>query len=187
MEFFLLLLYKPKQKNMIALYILAGIIVVVILLIILAPTDFKIECQTTVNKPKDEVFAYLKSLKNQDNWSTWNLKDPNMKKNFKGTDATVGCVSAWDSTDKNVGKGEQEIIKITEGERVDFELRFEKPMKVTHHAYLSAIAKNGSTEVAWGFTGKSKRPMNVMSLLAKGMIVKSFNEGLLNLKTILEK
>jgi hypothetical protein len=38
--------------------------------------------------------------------------DPNMKKTYTGTDAEVGFISAWESTDKNVGVGEQEIKKI---------------------------------------------------------------------------
>lgn len=54
--------------------------------------------------------------------------DPNMKKDFRGTDGTVGFVYAWDGN-KKAGKGEQEIKKITEGERVDVEVRFEKPLK----------------------------------------------------------
>ena len=51
--------------------------------------------------------------------------DPDMKKTYRGTDGTVGFVSAWDSEKDDVGKGEQEIIKITDGERIDYELRFQ--------------------------------------------------------------
>lgn len=173
---------------MIVLYLISGIVLPILLLVLFLPTDLNLERNILINKSKDEVFAYLKSLKNQDNWSTWNLKDPNMKKKFKGTDCTIGFVAAWDSTDKNVGKGEQEIIKITEGERMDFELRFEKPMKATNNAFLTMKnSGNNSTTVSWGFSGVSKRPMNVMSWLMKGMITKSFDEGLSNLKKILEK
>lgn len=173
---------------MIALYILGGLAVFVAGLVAVAPTDFKMEREIIVNKPKAEVFSYLRSLKNQDKWSTWNLKDPNMKKDFRGTDETVGFVAAWDSTDKNVGKGEQEIKKITEGERMDFELRFEKPMKATNNAYLTTTAIDpNKTKVVWGFSGVSKRPMNVMSLMMKGMMTKAFDEGLSNMKKILEK
>jgi uncharacterized protein YndB with AHSA1/START domain len=173
---------------MIALYIVAGIILFIILLVLIAPTDFKMEREIVINKPKDEVFAYLKSLKNQDKWSVWSMKDPNMKKEYRGTDETAGFVSAWDSEDKNVGKGEQEIKKIVEGERVDFELRFEKPMKATNYASLhTRTSGNNQTNVAWSFSGKSTRPMNVMSLLMKGMLQKAFDQGLANLKNNLEK
>ena len=57
-----------------------------------------------------------------------------MKIETHGTDGTPGFVSAWNSTSNEVGEGEQEIKKITEGERVDTELRFKRPFetKATH-------------------------------------------------------
>lgn len=172
---------------MIALYIIGGIVLFIVLLVLVAPTDFRIEREIVINKPKDQAFPYLKLLKGQDEWSVWNLKDPNMKKEFKGTDGTVGAIAAWESQDKNVGKGEQEIKKIVEGERVEFELRFEKPMKATNNAWLSAKSTgNNQTTVAWGFSGKSARPMNVMTLFMKGMLTKAFDSGLANMKKILE-
>ena len=39
------------------------------------------------------------------------MMDRNVKKSFKGTDGTVGFVAAWDSDNKKVGKGEQEVKK----------------------------------------------------------------------------
>ena len=173
---------------MIALYIVGGIVLLIILLILVAPLDFTMERQVIINKSKDVVFPYLKLLKNQDYWSAWNLKDPNMKQELKGTDGTVGAINAWESKNKNVGIGSQEIKKITEGERIDMELRFKEPMEVVHQAYfiVKSNAQNQTT-VSWGFKGKTKRPMNVMFPLMKGMILKEFDQGLNNLKNILEK
>jgi hypothetical protein len=36
------------------------------------------------------------------------------EKGIRGTDGTVGFVYGWDSKNKNAGKGEQEIMNITE-------------------------------------------------------------------------
>ncbi len=47
-----------------------------------------------------------------------------MKTEYRGTDGTVGFVSAWDSPVRDAGKGEQEITKIDDGKRIDYELRF---------------------------------------------------------------
>ena len=41
-------------------------------------TALKINGQA-IEKPNNEVFQYVKFLKNQDNFSTWAQKDPNMK------------------------------------------------------------------------------------------------------------
>lgn len=168
---------------------IAGIIALLLIAALFVAKDFKAERNIVVNKPKAEVFAYLKSLKNQDEWSVWGKKDPNMKKDFVGTDGTVGCMSKWSGNDE-VGVGEQEIKGITEGEKIDFELRFKKPFETTSAAYLATESVDStSTKVTWGFSGSMPYPMNLM-LLAMNMdknIGKDFDEGLHNLKAILEK
>jgi hypothetical protein len=172
---------------MIALYIVIGVVVVILIAALILPTDFRLEREIIINRPKPEVFAYVRSLKNQNNWSIWGLKDPGMKQEFRGTDETVGFVNAWEGN-KDVGKGEQEIKRIVEGERMEFELRFEKPFKITNDAYIVTEAVNGSqTKVRWGFSGKSSRPMNIFSAMMKGALTKDFDAGLSNLKRILEK
>lgn len=59
-----------------------------------------------------------------------------MKKGYRGTDGEVGFLSSWDSKNENVGKGEQEIMKITPISRLEYELRFFDPFEATHDAYL---------------------------------------------------
>lgn len=167
-----------------------GLIAVVCILGLIAPKDFAIEREVTINKPKDQVFAYLKEVKNQDNYSIWNKRDPNMKKSFRGTDGTVGFVAVWDSQDKNVGAGEQEIKSITEGSRIDMELRFTRPFESTSQAYMSAeSAGEGQTKVKWGFNGKMPYPMNAMMLFMNmdKEAGKDLGDGLANLKAVLEQ
>jgi hypothetical protein len=116
--------------------------------------------------------------------------DPAMKKEYRGTDGAVGFVSAWDSDNKDVGKGEQEIKAITEGERVDFEIRFFEPFESTDLAYMTTEAVNDSaTLVKWGFNGKMPYPMNLMLLFMdmEKMLGGDLEEGLANLKTVMEK
>jgi hypothetical protein len=113
-----------------------------------------------------------------------------MKQEFKGIDGTVGFVSAWDSDNKQVGKGEQEIIKITDGEKIDYEIRFLKPFEGKANAYLTvdSVSKNETT-VRWGFQSKMKYPMNIMLLMTnmEKMVGNDLGTGLANLKTVLEK
>ncbi len=172
--------------------LLVIVVLVVILLIVAAFTKkrYAVEREIVINKPKQEVFDYVKLLKNQDNYSKWAMMDPAMKKTYTGTDGTVGFISAWDSDKKDVGKGEQEIKKITEGERLDFELRFIKPFEATEHAYmLTEEASPASTKVKWGFDGHMNYPMNLMLLCMdfEKMIGDDLQTGLNNLKSNLEK
>lgn len=166
------------------------LIAIPLVIAIFTKKDYAVEREIVINKNKTEVFAYIKQLKNQDNYSKWALMDPNMKKEFRGTDGQVGCVSAWDSEADSVGKGEQEIIKITEGERIDFELRFLEPFEATDFAYMTTetIGEN-QTKVKWGFTGKMSYPMNFMLLIMnmEEMLGGDLQIGLNNLKVVLEK
>ena len=150
------------------------------------PSDFTYEVEITVNKPKAEVFDYMKHLKNQNDWSVWILKATDMKQEYSGTDGTAGFIASWEG--KKAGKGAQELIKITEGERIDTELRFEKPFKVNNKGYfITTSVDTNKTKVVWGMSGNSPRPFNVISALMKGVLMKDFNEGLANVKKNLEK
>src|SRR5947208_3085155 len=91
--------------------------------------EFSIEKEITINKPKQEVFNFIKIIRNSELYSKWVMADPNSKREFKGTDGTVGFVYAWDSENKQVGKGEQEITQVIEGEKINSALRFFKPFK----------------------------------------------------------
>ena len=168
---------------------IAGIVALVLIVAAFVKKDYAVVREVTINKPKQEVFDYIKFLKNQDNFSKWAMMDPNMKKEYKGTDGTVGFTSAWDSQEKNVGAGEQEIKKITEGERVDFELRFKRPFEATDYAFMSTEPEGSQTKVKWGFNGTMKYPMNIMLLCMDmdKMLGKDLDTGLTNLKTVLEK
>ncbi len=91
---------------MIVLYIVLAIIVLVVLLALIAPKTYSVSRSVVVNRPISEVFTYVKSIKNQNDWSPWKKKDPNMKQEFIGTDGEVGFISKWEGN-KDVGTGEQ--------------------------------------------------------------------------------
>jgi hypothetical protein len=170
---------------------LTAIIVLFLIIGLFVKKDYSVGKDVIVNKPKAIVFEYLKFLKNQNKFSVWGSVDPNMKTVFTGTDGTVGFVSAWESdSNKNVGKGEQEILKIVDGERIDYEIRFLKPFKSTSWAYITSIAINDNqTKVHWGFAGKMKYPTNLTMLFMhmEKMVGGDLEKGLQNLKAILEK
>lgn len=168
----------------------AAIIALLLIIPLFTKNEYSVMRETVIARPKAAVFEYIVLLKNQDNFSVWAQMDKNMKKSYKGTDGQVGFVSAWESTDDKVGAGEQEIKKVLPGERIDYELRFLKPFKATNHAFLKVEPMPGDqSKVMWGFYAKTPYPMNIMLLFfdAEKMIGKAFDDGLANLKKILEK
>lgn len=173
--------------------ILIGLVIIIAIPLIVAlfvKKEYVAQQEIVINKPKQEVFDYIKYLKNQDNYSKWNMIDPNIKKTYKGTDGKVGFVSHWESNHEQVGWGEQEIKKIVEGEKIDFELRFIKPFESTENGYMKTIAVGeNQTKVIWAFEGGMNYPMNIMLLFMdiEKMISDDLKLGLTNLKKILEK
>jgi hypothetical protein len=169
--------------------VIVGVVVVgTAILGFVAPTDLNVEREVVINRPKDDVFNDLRLMKSHDSWSPWMRKDPNIVKQYTGTDGTVGFVQSW-SGNNEVGVGEQEIKGITEGSRIDYELRFKKPMEDTSAAYLvTEGAGEGKTRVKWGMNGKSPFPRNVFCLLLniKNKLGRDFDQGLADLKTRLE-
>lgn len=171
------------------LYIVLGLIVLIAILALLAPKKYDVSRSIEINRPKEDVFEYIKYLKKQQEWSPWAKKDPMMDKKFTGVDGEVGAISYWNGN-KDVGEGEQEITKIVDGERVEGELRFLKPFKSTSDCYLDvAETGKGKTKVTWGFKGNNKFPMSIMMLFMSmdKAVGKDFEEGLQSLKSILEK
>lgn len=176
---------KILKVILLVIVIIAAIVLIAALFI---KKEYTVEQEIVINKPKQQVFDYIKHLKNQGNYNKWVMMDPNVRRDYKGTDGTVGFVSAWDSDNKNVGKGEQEIKRITEGERIDLEVRFEKPFKNTADVYMATEAESeNQTKIRWGMEGKNSYPMNIMNLFIPNMLGKDMQTSLVNLKTILEK
>lgn len=170
------------------LYILVILIAIISVLAFMAPKSYDVSRSILINKSLEEVYAYLKFLKNQDNWSPWAEKDPNMKKSMTGIDGEVGCVSSWKGN-KDVGQGEQEIIELKENKEVLSELRFLKPFKSTSDAYLRVSQEGTNTKVVWGFSGTNKFPISIMMLFMNmdKSVGDDFEQGLAKLKKVLEK
>ena len=172
------------------LVITATMIMIPFLVALFIQKDYVVTRSITINKPVVEVFDYVKHLKNQNDFSKWAQVDPDMGKTYRGKDATVGFVSAWASENPDVGVGEQEIIAIDEGKRIDFELRFISPFEATELAYMSTDAINANqTRVDWGFNGHIAYPMNLMFLFIdfETLIGADLQQGLDTLKVVLEK
>ena len=173
----------------IILVILAGLIGLILFTALFSKKGYSIGREITIDKPRQTVFDYIKHLKNQDHFSKWVMTDPNLKKEFRGTDGTVGFVYAWEGN-KQAGKGEQEIKRIAEGERLDIEIRFEKPFEaIAQTPFVTESISENKTRVKWDMISTMKYPMNFMLLFMDmdKLLGKDLEISLKNLKGILER
>jgi Polyketide cyclase / dehydrase and lipid transport len=170
------------------LLVLLAIVVLAFIYAYFAEKNFTISSETMINRPKSEVFAYTRLIKNQEKWSKWVMADPNIKIQYTGTDGEVGFKSAWQSDDKNVGVGEQEIMKINGNDGMDVEVRFKKPFEgiSTANYDLESLSEN-QTKITTTFYSSNPFPMNLITPIIKKMLKKDMDINSANLKALLEK
>ena len=170
------------------LIVLAAIIALVLITALFMKKRHYVNREIIINARRQKVFEFLKLLKNQDQFNKWATADKkNRKEEFKGTDGTVGFIYAW-SGNKNAGKGEKEIKNIVEGKRIETEIRFVKPMRVSSFVIFETESlSDHQTKVNLINTGTLNYPLNLMIPMAERRFPKDMDESLLTLKNILEK
>ena len=92
-------------------------------------------------------------------------------------------------TSRQAGKGEQEIKVIKEGERLDIEVRFIKPLEgITSTPLTTETVNDSQTKITWGMISSMKYPMNIMLVFInmEKMLGNDLEIGLNNLKRIVE-
>jgi uncharacterized protein YndB with AHSA1/START domain len=143
--------------------------------------------EITINAPRQEVFDFLKLLKNQDKFNKWAKDDPARNWEYKGTDGTVGFIISWNGK-KNVGEGEKEILNIIEGEKIETQIRFVRPMKTTANINMEteSLSEN-QTKVSMSNAGTLKYPLNIFIPLAERNFPKDMDASLIALKNLFEK
>ena len=175
--------------NILIILLLALAAVVVLLLLpgFFMKKEHYVKREIIIDAPREKVFGYLRLLKNQDAFNEHAMTDAGRERAFKGIDGTVGYVYSW-SGDKSAGVGEKEIISITEGERIETEIRFIKPMVTSARIIMETESVPGNrTKVSWSNAGRLNYPVNIMIPMMERSVAKGMDASLLNLKKILEK
>ena len=169
------------------LLVLAGIITLILIIALFMKSEHYVKRDIIINAPRQKVFDYIKLLKNQDEFNKHAMAGPDRKKEFKGTDGTVGYIYAW-SGDKNAAVGEKEIKNIIEGKRIETEIRFVKPMRATASIIMDTESLSGDqTKVSWSNAGVLKYPLNILIPMMEKHVTKDMDSSLSTLKNILEK
>lgn len=168
------------------LIIIAGLIALVLIASIFMRRDYSIQREVTINESLPKVFDYIRLLRNQDHFNKWVMTDPGMKREFMGTDGTVGFIYAWNGN-KRAGAGEQGIKRIIEGNSIETEIRFVRPFPGIARANMATrIVADNQTMVTWSNDSRMTWPMNLLLPMIEKALAKDMDESLGNLKRILE-
>jgi hypothetical protein len=166
------------------------IFIAIIILGAYLKNDYQIVREINISKSKSEVFSYIKLLKNQNEYSYYNRKDPKTIKSYTGTDGEVGFTYSWSSKISSIGTGTQTISKIVQGEEIWCDIQFTKPASLKSIAIIALTRINeNETKVIWTFSSFYKPPFNVIVyfLNLEKLIGKDIASSLVNLKENLEK
>ena len=169
------------------LLVVAGIIALLLIIALFMRKEHYVKREIIINAPRQKVFNFLKLLKNQEQFNKWATADKkNRKEEYKGTDGTIGFIYSW-SGDKSAGRGDKEIKNIIEGKRIETEIRFVKPMRVSAAVIFETESLSDvQTKVNLINTGTLKYPLNIMIPMAEKKFPKDMDDCLATLKNILE-
>lgn len=168
--------------------ILIGLVVLVVALVggaFLTPQQAHLERSLVMAASPEEVFNVVNDLSRFNEWSPWARKDPAAKYTMEGQPAGEGAKMTW--TSEPLGNGSMEIIESTQFSHVKTKLEFGQG-NPAFGTYTFAPAEGG-TKVTWAFDSDlGMNPMmRYMGLMFDSWIGKDYEEGLANLKGIVEK
>lgn len=169
------------------LLVVACIIALLLIIALFMKREHYVNREIIINAPRQKVFDFLRLLKNQDQFNKWAAVDKDRKEETKGTDGTVGYLYSW-SGNKSAGQGEKEIMNIVEGKRIETEIRFIKPMRISAYVIMETESlPDNQTKVNFSNGGTLKYPLNIMIPMAEKNFSKDMDSSLSKLKDILER
>ncbi len=173
--------------QIIGLVVLAAVVGILIAAA-LKPDNFRVQRQASIKASPDTIFPFINDLHKWTAWSPFEKLDPVMKRAFSGAEAGKGAVYAWDGNSR-AGTGSMEITDTSPPSRLTMALNFTKPFKNNCVVDFTLEPQGDSTVVTWAMVGPTPFVSKIVHVLVNmdKMIGKSFDEGLANLKAVVEK
>ncbi len=149
----------------------------------LLPKDFHVERSIEIDRPVGSVYSEVIDLKRNEAWNPWLQKNPDMELTYSETSSGAGASYSW--TSENAGSGTLTISKVEPLQRIENTLDFDGSPAT---GFWIFEAEGDKTKVTWGFEGTAEGPIGAyFALLMDSMAGSDFEEGLANLKTVVEQ
>jgi|SRR5215210_1795473 len=143
------------------------------------PSTYNVERSRTINAPVERVFPLIADFKQWTRWSPWEDVDPDLHREYAGSDNGTGAVYAW-SGNRKAGAGKMTITNAEENRLVDIDLQFEKPFKSRNRTTFTLEPSGESTQVTWRMEGPRPLIMRLAGPLMNmdKIVGKDFDKGL---------
>lgn len=130
----------------------------------------------------------MRQLKKEKQWMPWFSRDYNGVLKYKGDDGKLDALLYWKGH-KRFYEGTQKIVKLNQGKIIETRFLVVRPVRIVLLEYkgLKEIDEN-KTKIVWGVRGGLGFPLSIIALIhpVDKAYGKNLEEGLKNLKTILE-
>ncbi|HEY1286760.1 MAG TPA: SRPBCC family protein [Burkholderiales bacterium] len=153
------------------------------------PDDFRVQRSASMKAAPDKIFPLINDLKSFNTWNPFNRKDPNLKGSYSGASSGAGAAYAFEGN-RDVGRGRIEITDSRPASEVRMSLHMLAPMEGRNVVEFSLKPEAGdTTRVTWSMHGPMPYLSKLLSLFVDmdAMIGREFEQGLSDLKTIVER
>lgn len=169
-------------------YFFIGLVAVVVALVgvgFLLPAQVHLQRSIEVAAPPATVYVVLNSFRRFQDWSPWKDDDPGALVVYSGAESGVGAKMAWSGEQ---GGGSQEIIETQPHSLVRIRLVFDG-FEGDGYTASYAIEPVGAdaSRVTWSFDAQYNGVIGrYFGLLTDAMLGPDYDEGLANLKSLVE-
>ena len=170
-------------------FTLIGIITFVAFLHAMARKKYVLSRTIVINRPRAEIFAYCRQLRNRKYWMPWLGMGKRYFLKYHGEDGKEGAAMYWKKA-KRKEEGMERITKLKEGKLLESHLLFMLLIRVRVLQYIAVKQIDEErTKIVLGIRGVHKFPVSVIALFydVEKIFGKDFEVSLEHLKNILEK
>ncbi|MEN7550445.1 SRPBCC family protein [Rapidithrix thailandica] len=166
------------------LKIILIIVVILAAVYVFLPGSSHVERSVMINSQPEKVYTVVNNMHRFNDWSPWAKIDPNTQYEFEGPESGEGAKMSWTSDHNEVGNGSQWIEKSVPNKEVVTMLTFDEgdPAKAK---FLLEPTDEG-TKVTWAFDAELTGFMKIIGLGMDGFLGPMYEEGLNNLKNLVE-
>jgi Polyketide cyclase / dehydrase and lipid transport len=152
------------------------------------PDNFRIARQIAIDAPPEGIFPLINDFRAWGQWSPYERLDPGMKRMMGEITEGKGATYAWEGNGK-VGAGNMVLSVSQPSSLVAVDLHMLKPMKADSEVQFKLEPMAHGTLVTWAMDGKQNFIGKLMGLVMNidRMVGAQFEEGLANLKRVVEK
>ena len=165
----------------------AAIIALVLAYTATRPDRFQVLRSTSIKASADKIFPLINDLRAFNTWNPFDKKDPNLKGTYSGPPSGKGASYRFESS--KAGTGSIEIVDTASTSRVTMRLIMIRPIAADNRVEFTLEPEGDTTRVTWAMDGGVPLVGKVIHLIFNmdKMVGKDFENGLTDLRTLIEK